>query len=39
MAGAGLKGSDKTIAERTPPECQETATPTVTESDYLDDAI
>jgi hypothetical protein len=39
MVGAGLKGSSKTIEVRTPPESQETATITVTESGYLDDAV
>ena len=39
MAGAGLKGSSKIIEVQTPPESQETATITVTESGYLDDAV
>jgi len=39
FAGAGLKGNTKVIEAQTPPETQETATITITESGYLDDAI
>ena len=39
FVGAGLKGNTKSIEVRTPPESQDTATITVTESGYLDDAI
>lgn len=39
FVGAGLKGNTKSIDVRTPPESQETATITITESGYLDDAI
>jgi hypothetical protein len=39
FVGAGLKGHTKFIDVRTPPESQGTATITVTESGYLDDAI
>lgn len=39
FVGAGLKGSTKIIEVRTPPESQDPATVTVTESGYLDDAI
>ncbi len=39
FVGAGLKGNTKIIEVRTPPETQETATITITESGYLDDAI
>ena len=39
FVGAGLKGSTQIIEVRTPPETRETATITVTESGYLDDAI
>ena len=39
IVGQGLKGSTKIIEVRTPPESQETATITVTESGYLDDSI
>ncbi len=38
LVGEGLKGSTKIIEVRTPPESQETATITVNESGYLDDA-
>lgn len=37
--GAGLKGHTKIIEVRTPPEQRDTATITVSESGYLDDAI
>ena len=37
--GAGLKGNTKVINVRTPPEQRDSATITVTESGYLDDAI
>lgn len=37
--GSGLKGSTKIIDARMPPEQSDTATITVTESGYLDDAI
>jgi len=37
--GSGLKGHTKIIDVRTPPEQRDTATITVTESGYLDDAI
>ena len=39
FVGEGLKGNSKIIDARTPPETQETATITITESGYLDDAI
>jgi hypothetical protein len=39
FVGGGLKGNTKIIEVRTPPESQATATITVTESGYLDDAI
>jgi hypothetical protein len=39
FVGEGLKGNTKIIDVRTPPETQETATITITESGYLDDAI
>ena len=39
LVGAGLKGNTKSIEVRTPPESQDTATITITESGYLDDAI
>jgi hypothetical protein len=39
FTGAGLKGHTKTIEARTPPEERDTATITVSESGYLDDAI
>jgi hypothetical protein len=39
FVGAGLKGHTKVIDVRTPPEQRDTATITVTESGYLDDAI
>ena len=39
FVGAGLKGNTKSIEVRTPPESQDTATITVTESGYLDDSI
>jgi hypothetical protein len=39
MAGAGLKGSSKTIEVQTPPESQETAIITVTDAGFLDDAV
>jgi hypothetical protein len=39
FVGAGLKGNRKIIDVSTPPENQESATITVTESGYLDDAI
>lgn len=39
FVGAGLKGHTKIIDIRTPPEQRDTATVTVTESGYLDDAI
>jgi hypothetical protein len=39
FAGAGLKGSTKIIDVRTPPESQDSATITITESGYLDDAV
>lgn len=39
IVGQGLNGSTKIIEVQTPPESQETATLTVTESGYLDDAI
>jgi hypothetical protein len=39
FVGAGLKGNTKIIEVRTRPETQETATITITESGYLDDAI
>jgi hypothetical protein len=39
FVGAGLKGNTKVIEVRTPPEQRDTATITVTESGYLDDAI
>ena len=39
VVGQGLKGSTKIIEVRTPAESQETATITVTESGYLDDAV
>jgi len=39
FAGSGLKGHTKSIEVRTPPEQRDTATITVTESGYLDDAI
>jgi hypothetical protein len=39
FVGAGLKGHTKIIDVRTPPESQDTAKITVTESGYLDDAI
>jgi hypothetical protein len=35
----GMKGSSRTIEVRTPPESRETATITITESGYLDDAV
>lgn len=39
FVGEGIKGNAKIIEARTPPESQETATITVTESGYMDDAI
>jgi hypothetical protein len=39
FVGAGLTGHTKVIDVRTPPEQRDTATITVTESGYLDDAI
>lgn len=39
FVGEGLKGNSKIIDALTPPETQETATITITESGYLDDAI
>jgi hypothetical protein len=39
FAGPGLKGSTKIIDVRTPPESQDTATITISESGYLDDAV
>lgn len=39
FVGEGLKGNSKIIDARTSPEAQETATITITESGYLDDAI
>jgi hypothetical protein len=39
FVGAGLKGNTKVIDVRTPPEERNTATITVTESGYPDDAI
>jgi hypothetical protein len=39
LVGTGLKGNRKIIDVRMPPESQDTATITVTESGYLDDAI
>ena len=39
FVGAGLKGNTKIIDVRTPPESQDIATITVTESGYPDDAI
>ena len=39
FVGPGLKGNSKIIDACTPPETQETATITITESGYLDDAI
>ena len=39
FVGAGLKGNTKVIDVRTPPEERDTATITVTESGYLDDAV
>ena len=39
FVGEGLKGNTKIIDARTPPETQETATITITESGYMDDAI
>jgi hypothetical protein len=39
FVGAGLKGNTKSIDVRTPPETQDTATVTITESGYLDDAV
>jgi hypothetical protein len=39
FVGAGLKGHTKIIDVRTPPEKRDTATMTITESGYLDDAI
>jgi hypothetical protein len=39
FVGAGLKGNTKVIDVRTPPEERDTATITVTESGYPDDAI
>ena len=39
FVGAGLKGNTKVIDVRTPPEERDTATITVAESGYLDDAI
>lgn len=39
VAGQGLKGSSTVIEVQTPPESRETATITVTESGYLDDAV
>ena len=39
FVGAGLKGNTKIIEVRTSPETQETATVTITESGYLDDAV
>jgi hypothetical protein len=39
FVGAGLKGHTKVIDVRTPPEQRDTATITITESGFLDDAI
>jgi len=39
FVGASLKGNTKVIEVRTPPETQVSATVTITESGYLDDAI
>jgi hypothetical protein len=39
FTGSGLKGHTKIIEVRTPPEQRDTATITVSESGYLDDAI
>ena len=39
LVGAGLKGNAKTIEVITPQESQETATISITDSGYLDDAI
>lgn len=39
FVGEGLKGNTKNIEVLTPPETRDTATITVTESGYLDDAI
>jgi hypothetical protein len=39
FVGAGLKGNTKTIDVRTPSEQRDTATITITESGYLDDAV
>ena len=39
FVGEGVKGNTKIIEVRTPPEAQETATVTISESGYLDDAI
>ena len=39
FVGAGLKGNTKNIEVSTPPETQDTATITITESGYLDDAV
>lgn len=39
FVGAGLKGNTKSVEVLTPPEALDTATITVTESGYMDDAI
>jgi hypothetical protein len=39
FVGSGLKGNTKSIDVRTPPETHDTATATITESGYLDDAV
>jgi hypothetical protein len=39
LVGEGLKGNTKNIEVSTPPEAQDTATITITESGYLDDAV
>lgn len=39
VVGEGLKGNMKSIEVSTPPETQDTATITITESGYLDDAV
>lgn len=39
LVGEGLKGNTKSIEVSTPPEVQDTATITITESGYLDDAV
>jgi hypothetical protein len=39
LVGEGLKGNTKNIEVSTPPEVQDAATITITESGYLDDAV